>query len=66
MSPQQTLWLSPQQTLWLCLHIKHCGYVSTTNTVAMSPQQTLWHNVCCGDSHNVCCGDIATMFDVET
>jgi hypothetical protein len=35
-------WLSPQQTLWLCLHNKHCGYVSTTNIVAMSPQQTLW------------------------
>jgi hypothetical protein len=34
--------MSPHQTLWLCLHNKHCGYVSTTNIVAMSPQQTLW------------------------
>ena len=51
MSPQQTLWLSPQQTLWLCLHNKHCGYVSTTNIVAMSPHQTLW--LCLHNKHFV-------------
>jgi hypothetical protein len=46
--PQCLLWT---QTLWLGLHIKHCGYVSTSNIVAMSPHQTLWlclHNKHCG------------------
>jgi hypothetical protein len=68
------MFVSTQQTLWLCLHIKHCGYVSTTNIVAMSPQQTLWlclHNKHCGyvSTTNIVAmssQQTATMFVVET